>query len=382
MVLSNRVVEGLLCIGCCRRMALSESSAIWKDILGLKPEERKELLQWQLQAREPIRRLSDMKPGDHLLMTRNRGTSLEYAHHFLCSGKDEMSGKPKIIHYYNTPRNFMKQKFPTSLGSGSCLEQLGMIQEMALPDGDLIAESYVDPETDLLRVEVERVVWPQKLRRYSTEEVITRAHKREGEKDYHPINNNCESFVMWCLCDLNISLQATPAWKAFCETFYATTRTLWQAIQQLPKVVAEIWDDVAVAGGSAVPKALSKVGISVGVISTAVVEALMAGYNIHKEYKKWEDGVLVSSREKFIEEVVDNVILALSRIGGSVGGMIVGQVLIPVPILGGLVGALVGVFGGHLFGKSFSELIKEDLGQTIDAVMDLLEKIKAELKAV
>lgn len=357
-MLSNREVGGLLYFGCFKRMALSESSAIWKEILELEPEERKDHLRRQLQAREPIRRLSDMELGDHLLMTRNRGTSLEYAHHFLCSGKDELSGKPKIIQYYNTPRNAMKQLFPTSLGSGSCLEQLGMIQEMALPDGDLIAESDIDSETDLLRVEVERVVWPEELRRFSTEEVITRAHKRKGEKYYHPINNNCESFVMWCLCDLNISLQATPTQKAFCETFYATTRTLGQAI---PKVVAETWDDVVAAGGSALPKA----GIAIGVISTAVVEVFMATYNIQKEYKNWEDGVLVSSREKFIEKVVDNVILAVSRLGGSVGG----QVLIPVPILGGLVGSLVGVFGGHLVGKSLSEFTKEALGQKIDTLI-------------
>ena len=197
------------------KMVSRESLEIWKDIRKRKSEEQKHLLRWQLQAREPIRRLSDMKPGDHLLMTRNQGSSLEYAHHFLCSGIDEISGKPKIIHYYNTPGNAMKQLFPTSLGSGSCLEQLGKIQEATLPDGDLIAKNDVDSETDLLRVEVERVVWPDELRQYSTEEVIARALRRVNEKYYHLTYNNCESFVIWCLCDLNISLQVTKRLKFF-----------------------------------------------------------------------------------------------------------------------------------------------------------------------
>ena len=197
------------------KMVSRESLEIWKDIRKRKPEEQKHLLRWQLQAREPIRRLSDMKPGDHLLMTRNPGSSLEYAHHFLCSGIDEISGKPKIIHYYNTTKNAMKQMFLSFLGSGSCLEQLGKIQEVTLPDEDLIAKSDIDSETDLLRVQVERVVWPDELRQYSTEEVIARALRRVNEKYYHLTYNNCESFVIWCLCDLNISLQVTKRLKFF-----------------------------------------------------------------------------------------------------------------------------------------------------------------------
>ena len=86
------------------KMVSRESLEIWKDIRKSKPEEQKHLLRWQLQAREPIRRLSDMKPGDHLLMTVFPGKWYEYAHHFLCSGIDEMSGKPKIIHYYNNEK--------------------------------------------------------------------------------------------------------------------------------------------------------------------------------------------------------------------------------------------------------------------------------------
>ena len=359
------------------KMVSRESIEIWKDIRERKPEEQKHLLRRQLQAREPVRRLSDMKPGDHLLMTRNPGSSLEYAHHFLCSGIDEISGKPKIIHYYNTPGNAMKQLFPTSLGSGSCLEQLGKIQEATLPDGDLIAKNDVDSETDLLRVEVERVVWPDELRQYSTEEVIARALRRMNEKYYHLTNNNCESFVMWCLCDLNISLQVTQTQEAFCETGSAIIRTLWHGIQQLPKVGAEIWDDIAAAAaGRAVGNAFSKLGISIGVLTTVVVETIIAIVDIREEYKKWRSGVLVKTRKEFIAEVVDKVLLALFRSGGSIAGMIVGQIVIPVPVVGGLVGALIGMFCGHLVEKGFSAKTKEAFGQAIDTLIDEFDEMK------
>ena len=359
------------------KMVSRESIEIWKDIRERKPEEQKHLLRRQLQAREPVRRLSDMKPGDHLLMTRNPGSSLEYAHHFLCSGIDEISGKPKIIHYYNTPGNAMKQLFPTSLGSGSCLEQLGEIQEATLPDGDLIAKNDVDSETDLLRVEVERVVWPDELRQYSTEEVIARALRRMNEKYYHLTNNNCESFVMWCLCDLNISLQVTQTREAFCETGSAIIRTLWHGLQQLPKVGAEIWDDIAAAAaGRAVGNAFSKLGISIGVVTTVVVETIIAIVDIREEYKKWRSGVLVKTRKEFIAEVVDKVLLALFRSGGSIAGMIVGQIVIPVPVVGGLVGALIGMLGGHLVEKGFSAKTKEAFGQAIDTLIDEFDEMK------
>ena len=134
------------------------------------------------------------------------------------------------------------------------------------------------------------------------------------------------------------------------------------------KICAELADDAAVAVGltssaveqlEAVPKvALRKFGLCVGSVVTLIVEAIMAGYDIRNAYKKWKDGVLIESREEFIEEVADIVQLALSRSGGSIGGMILGQVVIPIPILGGLIGALLGVFGGHVAGKLLCEARK------------------------
>ena len=74
---------------------------------------------------------------------------------------------------------------------------------MALPD-------YIN-EDNLQKqgVEVKRVLWPDGLRRYSVEKIKRRALIRLGEERYHVTENNCESFVMWCICNSNVSLQAT-----------------------------------------------------------------------------------------------------------------------------------------------------------------------------
>lgn len=367
-------------------MVLSESFSIWKDIEKLKIKEQKSILRWQLQAKEPIHSFSDMKAGDHLVKKSSslHGKIKLYEHHFICIGSD-CDGRPKIIHYYNTPKNAGVQLFPTSRGSGTALEQLGIVQEMTLPHEDFIKS---EDELQAKGAEVERVVWPEELKRYSTDEVIEKAQKRVGEKFYHPIENNCESFVMWCLCGLNITLQATPVLEALCETGSAVIRTVWQAIQQLPKVFAELSDDIALQAarvGASVDEAtpaLSKVGTGIGVALTVAIEAIMAAYDIHKEYKKWKEGVLIKSREQFIAEVADKVILALSRSGGSIAGMIVGQLVIPVPILGGLLGALVGIFGGHLEGKFLSAKTKKALGQLIDTLINRLDEMKADLYAI
>jgi len=98
----------------------------------------------------------------------------------------------------------------------------------------------------------------------------------------------------------------------------------------------------------------------------------MAGYDIHTAYTKWKGGVLTKSREEFIKEVTDIVLLALFRTGGSITGMVVGQVVIPIPVVGGLVGAVVGVLGGHLLGKFVSEKCADSIAHLIESKGELI----------
>lgn len=349
----------------------------------MESKEQMRLLRWQLQAREPIHRFLDMKKGDHLVRKSSPlGGFIQYEHHFICIGSDN-EGQPMIVHYYNTAANAGAQMIRTrGHGSGSANERLGIVQVMTLPHKDFIKD---EDELQAKGREVERVVWPEELQRFSVQEVITRAlTERIGENFFDLKKNNCESFVMWCLCGLNVSLQVTPPRKALLDAGSGVIRSIWHFLQQAIKVGTELLDDFGTAigkrvmrsgVGQAAPKALSKVGVGIGAAVTVIVEALMAGNDIHNAYKKWEGGVLIKSREEFIKEATDIVLLALFRSGGSIVGMIVGQIVIPIPVVGGLVGAVLGVFGGHLLGKFMSEKCTKTLARLIESkIVPILEK--------
>lgn len=191
-------------------MAFSSSiPAVWEKIQQLKNAEQKRFLRWQLQAREPIHSLKDIKPGDHLVR-KSCFVNMLYEHHFLCIGLD--GNKPKIVHYFNKAWFANIQFIPYSLG---------FVQETVLPSKDFIKG---ENELQAKGSEVQRVLWPEGLRRYTLEEAIERAVNKKGEKWY-----NCETFVMSCLCGLEISLQGS--------TLIKTTR---QAAQQVLKVGVDI----------------------------------------------------------------------------------------------------------------------------------------------
>ena len=97
-----------------------------------------------------------------------------------------------------------------------------------------------------------------------------------------------------------------------------------------------------------------------------LAEAIMMAYKIHNAYKKWNDGVVIEFREKFIREVIDIVVLALFRSGGSIAGMFVGQLVIPIPIVGGFVGAVVG-YSVDIWLESFSSICSETLARLIES---------------
>ena len=116
----------------------TSNDKIWQDIYKLDSKKQRELLDWLLQAREPIYKFSDIKVGDHLIKKKSVGGKVLYYHHFLCIGS-EGKGRPTIIHYSNTASNAFRQVFKTfSFGSGSALGKLGIVSELTLPHKDFI----------------------------------------------------------------------------------------------------------------------------------------------------------------------------------------------------------------------------------------------------
>ncbi|XP_028408482.1 uncharacterized protein LOC114531039 [Dendronephthya gigantea] len=342
---------------------------IWKDISELNDKKQRELLKWHLQARQPICKFADMHAGDHLIKKKSVSGKVLYYHHFLCTGSEGES-RPTIIHYSNTANNAFRQAFSTfSFGSGSALGQLGIVQEITLPHKD-----FIESESELIEkgAEVERVVWPEELRRFPSKEVIERARERKDEKYYNLAKNNCESFVMWCLCDWNISLQSTTMVLSLVEIAGGLARTGFQGLQQVPKVVTECvekklartafgnWIGIKGADG------ISGLGSIFGVASTLVFEIGNAVYSIYEAKQKWNEGNLIKTREDFIKEVIDTVLLASSRSGSSIVGMFLGQCIIPIPFVGSFIGLLIGNLFGHFAGKGLAETCTKYLASAVD----------------
>ena len=275
----------------------------------------------------------------------------------------DSEGSPIIIHYINTLTKASLQMFTTgSLGSGTSIGKAGRIQETTLKkENDLVNEDRLQA-ADEYKWAMARVVWPDELRRYSVEEIIERAEKRKDENFYDLMKNNCESFVMWCLSGLNITLQVTPLRKTLCEGGTALVKAGFRGIQQGVKATAkkgaQFVDDIFVylnggcltetVVGKWIKDALPELGLDGGMVFSLVLETGGAFKDIYDAWGKWNDGELIQSLGEFAKEVCGILLGACSRSGGSIAGMM---------FLGGLVGAVIGVFGGHFLSRILSEFV-------------------------
>ena len=216
-------------------------------------------------------------------------------------------------------------------------------------------------------------MWPEELRRYSVAEVTKRAEDREGEKWYNIVRNNCETFVMYCLCGLEISPQVTSAVEKMSEVGGLFVKSARQTAHQLGKVVLDLTDDFSfLAARGAARNVLPRApGLGVAVAVTVIVESYFAYRDICEAKKKWNARVMIKTRREFIKEVISIVVMSTSRTVGSVVGMIAGQFLIPVPVVGAIIGAVVGLCASHWCAKKFTESQAIDwLAGRIDNVIE------------
>ena len=345
------------------------SVEIWNWIERLPWEKQKDLLQWQLQAREPIHSFKDIRLGDHLVRKDSFLGLVSYEHHFICVDFND-KGQPMIVHYYNSAWKATAQLIPSISASGSPVEQMAKVQEMCIEE--YVSEAKLQTEGN----EVARVVWPEELLRYPPEERAKRARERARKKEkwYDLVENNCETLIMWCFCDLQISLQVTAAVRYIREVIGGGYNFLKHSLQQLPKALVEQFgDDILLASmrlirAKPVAAALPK---GIGVWGGAVVAIFAEGYLAYREIKsakqKWKEGIVIKTRKEFIKEVIDSVLQGTFRAGGSIGGMIGGQLLIPIPVLGGVIGAVLGYLSSHFASKLFTKFgLTEFLAKHID----------------
>ena len=340
------------------------SEEIWNSIERLPKDQQKRLLQWQLQAREPIHSFKDIRLGDHLVRKDSFLGLVSYEHHFICVDFNS-KGQPMILHYYNTAWKATAQLIPSISASGSPVEQMAKVQEMCI-------ENYVsEAKLQAKGKEVARVVWPEELLRYPPEERAERAREMAGKEWYDLVKNNCETLIMWCFCDLQISLQVTDAVHHFRAVIGGGYNSLKHVLQQLPKALFEQFgDDIILLAswlkpvGAALPKGF---GFYVGAAVSIFPEAFLAYKEIMSAKQKWNDRIVITDRKEFIKAVIDSLLSASFRAGGSIGGMIVGQLFFPNPVLDGIIKAVLGHSFGHFASKLLTEFgFTEFLAEHID----------------
>lgn len=116
--------------------------------------------------------LASLFPGDHLVSPR-----LGFGHHGLYLGQG------RVMHYAGGAS-------ASSSGTGAAdgIECVSLA-EFAQGRGVMVV-THPHP-------------------RFSPDEAIHRAYRRQGEQRYHPAFNNCEHFVQWCIEGVSHSPQAS-----------------------------------------------------------------------------------------------------------------------------------------------------------------------------
>jgi hypothetical protein len=301
-------------------------------------------LRRKLEKREPIKKFSDIKVGDHLIKKKSiYGMQLGY-HHGLCI-KLESDGRPTIIHYHDSSSNTIGEL----LGSGCCGGKNASVKEITLPHQD-----FVESESELQKkgAEVERIVWPDELKRYSDQEVIQRA--RLGNTIRYC---NCESFVMWCKYDRNISVQSPTRLVRIMKWIVDFIKFILDRVVSMAKKTT-MKSDLQTAG----IEKFSLLGCIFGLAFPLLLDVAYLVGGILEALQKRKDKEL--TEEEYFEKVAHLVITTVFGAAGKAAGFFIGT-SIPIP-LSAIFGVLGGAGLGILLGESFSWLFSKYIASVLE----------------
>lgn len=248
------------------------------------------------------RKISLPKVGSHLITPRTG-----YTHHGIYIGNE------RVIHY-------------SGLADGL---SAGPVEEVSL------SKFYQNKGLDV-------VLHPNGV--FTNQEIVARARERLGETEYNLLYNNCETFVHYCIYNINTSQQSGAVLKTVA---HSTLRTIG--------------------------KSNPVTSIASGVTHSALhITEYMRG-NI--------------SREKLLSEISHSAVVTTSSFYYAA----LGQVAIPIPVVGALIGSSVGYFIGNMLNRSGlialgdSTLVKEakERRKEIEDLCDtLIPVIKKSRKAL
>ena len=130
---------------------------------------------------ERVYNFSQLHKGDHIAIKRLYGL---YWHHAIIEDVETEQGIINVIEYSNSAKGF-------SQDSSSPLKNPGIAK--------VRRGKYSGLEDGLYMI---------KHKKYKpADTVVLRAKRRLGENKYHPFNNNCEHFALWCKTGISSSEQ-------------------------------------------------------------------------------------------------------------------------------------------------------------------------------
>ena len=128
--------------------------------------------------------LKELQKGDHCALHRNGA----YWHHFIVEDIDHEAGEIHAIEYTNTPKGFSTNNCipPKEFGIAKVVKNIYKFQD---------EDVYLLKHDDCL----------------NPDDVVLRAQKEVGERDFNPFTNNCEHLAMRCKTGTSSSDQINKA---------------------------------------------------------------------------------------------------------------------------------------------------------------------------
>lgn len=183
---------------------------------------------------------------------------------------------------------------------------------------------------------------------------------RKGEKRYNCLTNNCEHFVVWCLCGLAVSLQVKMWYHWAKETVKALCAGTREAASQAAshqlgsfflKLLANASDEIAAQFLKE-----SNFAFAVGFAIASIIEVGLCLFEIDQAFDDRESGVIPNDQE-LETKLLEIVAKALFRLGLGATGSLVGSVYgTPGSFVGGVVGATVGHFLGGVVARWYNPI--------------------------
>lgn len=315
---------------CCKY--LKQSGLLNKAFAMFNLEDTKSPVPFGLiSPRTRITSLTQLRKGDHVM----EESPLGYWHHFIVE-----KVRPNfawVIHK-----------------TGDCETGLRSVGESNLTGKAVVVRTrfVLEPEQVVYRVEylVDSKDSVDGKMVFSPDEVVRRARKRLGERDYNAFTSNCEHFCRDCKAGKPESYQAY-------DVTWTLGRLLFVTLQGLLGGMVFI---VASTTGFVAHTSVLLAGHAIGLFVGFVQDALWVAYVvIMADHAKSKGHVSPVDAEKIKAKRVTPIVLGFV---GGVGGAAFGYCHIPVPVFGSVIAAVLGnflcQFLGLLVGTWVSNLLR------------------------